>query len=207
MAAKAQLVLVDPKAPAMALDVPKGQSFDDWVEMGRRLAETDRRLQWWIGDWWAAGTHRYGARAKAAAEGIFGREFQTLMNAASVCRSFEPSRRRDDVSWSHHVEVAALPAEEADALLNKVEAEDLSVRELRIQAMKRKVALGIFRPRDRREDDPEDDDYAAIARKWNRASMGARVKILEAIEEWGAITIDRQDALFDNEGEPREIPL
>jgi hypothetical protein len=39
------------------------------------------------------------------------------MNAASVCRKFETSRRRDNLSFNHHSEVAALPPAEADALL------------------------------------------------------------------------------------------
>jgi hypothetical protein len=35
------------------------------------------------------------------------------MNAASVCRKFETSRRREDLTFKHHAEVAALPTDEA----------------------------------------------------------------------------------------------
>jgi hypothetical protein len=38
------------------------------------------------------------------------------MDAASVSRAFETSRRREDLSFKHHAEVAALPPDEADAL-------------------------------------------------------------------------------------------
>jgi hypothetical protein len=67
----------------------------------------------------------------AAAHGIFGRGFQTLMNAASVCRSFETSRRREALTFTHHLEVAALPPKEADMLLDKAEAESLPPQMLR----------------------------------------------------------------------------
>jgi hypothetical protein len=43
---------------------------------------------------------------------------RAAMDAASVCRKFESSRRRDNLSFKHHREVAALPAADADALLD-----------------------------------------------------------------------------------------
>lgn len=55
------------------------------------------------------GSHRYGDRAQAAAQGMFGRAFQSLMNTASVARKFDTSRRREVLSFKHHAEVAALP--------------------------------------------------------------------------------------------------
>jgi hypothetical protein len=38
---------------------------------------------------------------------------KTYANAAHVSEKFELSRRRDNLSFSHHAEVAALPAAEA----------------------------------------------------------------------------------------------
>ncbi len=117
--------------PQLGLSLPKDMLFDDWLALGRRLSAGQKVVNWWIGDWWAAGHHRYGERARVAAEGLFGREFQTLRNLASVCRSFETSRRRDTLSWSHHVEVAALPPAEADRLLDEAQKDGLSKAELR----------------------------------------------------------------------------
>lgn len=121
--------------PALSLDLPKGQSFDEWLEVGRNLANANKVLNWYIGDWWAAGSHRYGERAKVAAEGIFGREFGTLASIASVCRSFESSRRREHLSFTHHREVAGLQPEQADRLLNQAEREGWSVRDLRAEVI------------------------------------------------------------------------
>jgi hypothetical protein len=51
------------------------------------------------------------------AEDWEGPAYQTCMNAAGVCRAFETSRRREDLSFQHHAEVASLAPAEADALL------------------------------------------------------------------------------------------
>lgn len=131
----AALALVDTDEPQLSLDLPKNQSFDDWLEVGRQLSSANKVLNWWIGDWWAAGTHRYGARAQAAAQGLFGREFGSLMNLASVCRAFPTSRRREHLSFSHHQEVASLRPEQADRLLDKAEREGWSTRDLRAEVI------------------------------------------------------------------------
>jgi len=44
--------------------------------------------------------------------------FQACKDAAFVCRSFETSLRRDVLYFQHRREVAALPPDEADALLD-----------------------------------------------------------------------------------------
>lgn len=174
--------------PGMALDIPKNQTFDQWVEMGRSLCEGQRVVNWWIGDWWAAGNHRYGERAKAAAEGIFGLEFKTLANAASVCRAFETSRRREHLSFSHHAEVASLPPEEADALLDKAESGQLSRGTIRGAAITRKTELGLYVPRV--DDDAEHTELVDIARRWNRARRSVREEFLELANEAGLGEID-----------------
>ncbi len=117
--------------PSLSLKLPAGTTFDEWLNIGRNLYANSAAINWHIGDWWAFGDHRYGARAKAAAEGLFGLAFQTLRNAGTIARSFEVSRRRDVVSWAHHAEVAALPAPIADQFLEKAELEGMSRNELR----------------------------------------------------------------------------
>lgn len=42
-------------------------------------------------------------------------EYQTLKIAKYVAGKFQLFRRRNNLSWSHHVEVAALPADESEA--------------------------------------------------------------------------------------------
>ena len=97
-----------------ALYLPANLSEQEWRAAGIALAHTEQSISWWIGDWWAFGEKRYGAR-KAIVESPEwdGPSFQTCANAAAVCKAFETSRRREVLSFSHHAEVAALPPDEA----------------------------------------------------------------------------------------------
>jgi hypothetical protein len=120
-----------PTANGTSLSLPEAMTFEQWQAVGEELAGRAQKLNWWIGDWWAAGNHRYGERARLAAKGLFGREFKTLANIASVCRAFEPSRRRERLSWSHHAEAAALSPRGADMLLELAERDKLSKAQIR----------------------------------------------------------------------------
>lgn len=183
-----QIEIISPSAQTLEFSVPKDISFDDWRAIGVQLAGNQRVLNWWIGDWWAAGQHRYGERAKLAAEGIFGREFQTLANTASVCRSFESSRRRESLSFTHHVEVAALPPDHADTLLDRAQSENWSTRELRREVIRHRVQTGQITVIP--NDDPVHTETLRIAQAWNRASTDARREFLELAYEAALGEID-----------------
>lgn len=172
-----------PNASNMSLALPDDLSFERWQAIGRELFARERVTQWWIGDWWAFGEHRYGERAKAAASGIWGLAFGTLRNLGSVARSFETSRRRDVLPFSHHAEVASLPPAEADALLDRATAEAMSARDVRKFATERKLALGIVRPRDEAEPDPEHSELVSICRAWNYARRSVREEFIELARE------------------------
>ena len=105
-------------------------SLLEWSQSGRRLGVIGRATGWWIGDWLSYGNTRFGERYVRAAR-ITGYDVQTLMNMVYVASRFESSRRRDNLSWSHHAELAALEPEKQDYWLDRAEAERLSVRCLR----------------------------------------------------------------------------
>ncbi|MES2782939.1 MAG: hypothetical protein V4657_09090 [Pseudomonadota bacterium] len=162
---------------SLSLSLPDDLSFEQWQDVGRNLAARGKVLNWWIGDWWAAGDHRYGDRAKVAAEGLFGKEFGSLANAASVCRVFETSRRRERLSWSHHVEVAPLSPEQADEVLEQAEQIGMSVmqvravvRELQGIAPLRIISLG-------------GETLNGFLERWNRLPRELRSIAAELIEE------------------------
>jgi hypothetical protein len=105
-------------------------SREEWVAEGRRLVEVTKRSMFDLGDWYAFGQERsYGQGAALAAE--VGVELQTLKNAASVCQSIESSRRRDDLPFSHHQEVAHLEPAKQDELLARAADEGWSQKALR----------------------------------------------------------------------------
>jgi hypothetical protein len=102
----------------------------DWAEQGRRFGTIGRAAGWWIGDWLQYGNSKFGERYSRASR-ITGYDVQTLMNMVYVASRLDISQRRENLSWSHHAEVAALPPEERDRWLRVAEAERLSVRCLR----------------------------------------------------------------------------
>jgi len=109
---------------------PHDIDFEEWARDGHRLGIAGRGASWWVGDWLNYGEAKYGERYTRAAE-ITGYEVQTLMNLAYVASRFAVSRRRENLSWSHHAVLASLPPTEQEAWLDRVAAEGISVKELR----------------------------------------------------------------------------
>jgi len=113
-------------SPARELDV-RG-----WLLTGKRLGTVTRSSQWWLGDWVRYGTGRWGEKYKEASR-ITGYDVHSLRNIAYVAGAIEPSRRRDDLTYSHHAEVSALEPDEQDKWLALAAAEGMSVADLRIE--------------------------------------------------------------------------
>jgi hypothetical protein len=112
------------------MDFDPALSIDNWKAIGARLGMHADAGCWWLGDWLAFGRSKYGRRYK---EGIAltGLKYQTLRNYAVVARSFDPSRRRDNLSFQHHAEVSALSAADQDAWLDRSAQNGWSKAELR----------------------------------------------------------------------------
>jgi hypothetical protein len=105
-------------------------AYDEWLRQGARLGLAGRSAGWWVGDWVHYGTARYGSKYTAAAR-VTGYDRQTLMNMVYVATRFDFSRRRENLSWSHHAQLAALEVEQQELWLNRALEEKLSVRDLR----------------------------------------------------------------------------
>ena len=113
------------------LRLPENLEITDWAAVGRRLVRCDQVLKWWLGDWAAFGLRKYGQLKEfAEANGI---NYGGLRNLAYVSDAIELSRRRDNLDWSKHAEVAPLPPAEQDTWLQKAVDESLTVADLRRQ--------------------------------------------------------------------------
>jgi hypothetical protein len=120
--------------PGRELDVT------EWASTGRRLGTVGRCIQWLIGDWIAWGNERFGERYSRASK-ITGYDTQTLMNMVYVASRFSLSRRRENLSWSHHEALAAVGAEEQEEWLDRAADHRWSVSDLRMMVrMSRKEA-------------------------------------------------------------------
>jgi N6-adenosine-specific RNA methylase IME4 len=119
----------------------------DWLAAGQVLGKVEQGVSWWVGDWWAFGERHYGQRkAVVTAPGWQGPAYQTCRNAAVVANRFELYRRRYNLSFHHHAEVASLKGSEADALLDWAQepiaqtGRARTTRELRAEVFRRRVA-------------------------------------------------------------------
>jgi hypothetical protein len=109
---------------------PDDLPFDEWQNIGHTLFSIERAVQFWIGDWIRFGEKSYGEKYSQAIEET-GLDYQTLANYAYVASKVEPSRRRENVSFSHHAEVAALAPEKQEAWLETAEAQNWTRSDLR----------------------------------------------------------------------------
>lgn len=166
-----------------ALALPPDLSFEDWTGVGeflfwskeRREAELDT-INWMIGDWLRFGEHKWGEKYAQAVEET-GLAYQTLANIQYTVDKFDdPYRRRENLTFTHHAAVAALPAADADALLSDAEEQGWSSYTIREHAQ------------DRRAVNDGEDPAAARARRALARAADA-VARLDA-EEWADAVMD-----------------
>ena len=129
--------------------LPSHLSEAEWLQAGIVLGRLERTVLWLIGDWWRFGNKTYGSRkALVDRRDWEGPSYQTCRNAASVAEKFQLSRRRYNLSFAHHAEVAALHPAQADHWLDwceetiATEGKPRSVRELRAQVQRSRPAVG-----------------------------------------------------------------
>jgi hypothetical protein len=103
--------------------------------------------RWWLGDLLVFGEARYGEEYAQALHASRLSERQ-LNRYRYVCQQIARSRRRENLSFSHHEEVAPLEPTEQNALLRRAEEQGLSVAELREVVRDRRAAKG---PRPKQE--------------------------------------------------------
>lgn len=107
----------------------EGTPDEDWVGVGRLLAAqtdyTSRSLPWYVGDWMIHGEDVIGEEAAQEFDAERWDE-KTLMNCRWVASRIEPARRRSELSFSHHAEVAKLKPDIQDRLLARAVDEELS---------------------------------------------------------------------------------
>lgn len=123
----------------VAVDLPEHLTFEAWEEVGRVIGRAGRAVQWWAGDWLRFGERRYGEMYSQGLDAT-GLDYGTLANYVYVTDRFESSRRRENLSFGHHQEVASEPPEVADAWLDQAEAEGWSIADLRKARRRAKAA-------------------------------------------------------------------
>jgi hypothetical protein len=118
----------------------------EWAAAGRQLGEITRCNQWWVGDWLCYGSKRWGEKYVDASR-ITGYDVSSLRNMAWIASRFVPSRRRETLSWSHHVVVAPLEPQFQDEWLEVCISRRLSVADLRVELRRLRSRESSFRGR------------------------------------------------------------
>lgn len=167
---------------AVGLALPETLTFEEWSGIGSALQGVNRSLMWWIGDWLRYGERRWGDTYTQAVEQT-GKAYDSLRAAKAVAERIQFDRRRSTLSFSHHAEVAFLPREIADSLLDIASERRLSTRELRAEVSRAKAASAIGTVRAGEGTCTVDDLHRLIA-------SGARFGTIYADPPW----------LYDNQG-------
>tara|TARA_Y100000310_G_scaffold161595_1_gene161492 strand:- start:1392 stop:1913 length:522 start_codon:yes stop_codon:yes gene_type:complete len=118
------------KLSPTALALPEDLTYDQWEAVGGTLRLMEGAVQFWIGDWIRYGQRRYGEMYSQALDAT-DYEHGSLRNMVYVAEAIETSLRNDNLSWHHHKAVAPLEPEEQREMLDRAEAEGLSVAALR----------------------------------------------------------------------------
>lgn len=125
--------------------LPDNLNLGEWLAIGETLQRMERSVKWWLGDWWNYGVRHYGEMASQASKDAIldatGYTYNTVRQAGWVASRFELDTRVSNVPWSHHREVADLPAEDANELLTEASQDGLSVREIADRAKERKQVI------------------------------------------------------------------
>lgn len=158
---------------ASGLHLRPGMSFKEWSTLGCRLAHVSSASAWALGDWLLFGQRTFGRRYRVALQET-NLDYQTLRNYAWVAGRFEPSRRRDGLSFQHHAEVASMTEPEQELWLRRAESEHWSRNELRRRLSMHRSAWRTPAPPSlvmRFEVTPEAE------RRWRRAAASKRLPL------------------------------
>ena len=117
-------------ATRTSLVFDNGVDRAEWLEIGSKLRQIEGAVHFWIGDWLNYGEAAWGEMYTQALEET---DYQlgTLRNDKWVASQVHPSRRRDELSWAHHYDVADLEPEEQDVLLQDAVDNQWTEREMR----------------------------------------------------------------------------
>lgn len=126
----ATVLAVPGEVTGVSLQLPEGLEFGAWVQVGCQLGRMEAAYRWWVGDWLNYGERTYGSTYTREMD-VTGLEYSSLANCRWVAKSVGFSRRRENLTWSHHLEVAKLTAEDQELWLQKAEANAWTAKELR----------------------------------------------------------------------------
>ena len=198
MTEPADLRVVDPGAG----DAPEILDRETWIAAGRALAQGRSEASWEFADWLAAGHQSWGKDAMQEAAEATGATPGKISHYLKTATVYPPLRRRNGLTFSHHMEVARLPEADADRVLDQAEAEGWSHRATRAAAreasLEGKVARQATRIReleralkaaqtDARDAAAQAGSRVSTTRRLIKEEMGRAADMIEELAEPGML--------------------
>lgn len=131
--------------------VPRsGLPFDEWERVMGGLFQTQRSLNWIIGDGLNYGEYTYG-EAYAQAIEITGWEYQRLADVKYVASKVPYDLRNQDLTWTHHKYVAPLDMSSQKKWLDEAAEKEWTTAQLKSALNGRAVPQEAFTERKARD--------------------------------------------------------
>ena len=132
------------KLTKTGLTISEGISYKEWEHIGSVLQQMGEAVHWWLGDWLKYGEKNWGDEGQkkenyTQAINETGFSYNTLRNDAYICDRIDSARRRANLSFSLHSEVAKLEPDEQDIWLAKAEKEEMTTQDIRQAIRDKKV--------------------------------------------------------------------
>lgn len=183
-----------PDRPALTpgLQLPSQLPFEKWLQIGQGLAAAESWSAWRLGDWLIYGENCFEGRYRTAVAQT-SLEYKTLRNYAWVARRFVFDRRRIDLSFGHHAEVAALSEPEQDFWLRKSEELGWTRNELRYEvksSLRHRSETASEEAGDEIEASDRDDDKSAHAENLHIALTAKQLRMVRKAAENAQLSLD-----------------
>jgi hypothetical protein len=165
------------------LRCPPGLAYRAWERAGAKLSAISDSSAWCLGDWLIYGQTEFSDRYRIAVERV-GLDYQTLRNYAWVARKYPLARRRPELSFQHHAELASVEPDEQDRWLELAAAGGWSRNRLRSELRGRPeepAAAG-----DARHRTPSLRVPPEKLERWRQAAADVGL----GLQEWIIVTLD-----------------
>ncbi len=172
-------IIISPKVKLEKnkLTLDPSLTYEEWRDAGTALKQIEVSSQIWIGDWARFG-EKQGFTGKHVKTQVYneleqatGLERKTLQNykniAEATATSRETSPRGEHISFAHYREIASLPEEKQKQLIEKVNAEKLTSRQLREIVKKEKPSKQSEETTEHEANQPRKKEMEQLANRIN----------------------------------------
>lgn len=166
-------------------------SFDEWEDLGQKLAPVGKSIGFIIGDWINYGENHWGDKYDDAIKRT-GMAYQTLRDFAYVARRVQLSFRNDKLDFTHHRVVAKLKdSEDQQHWLDMAVKHNLGKRRLQ-----KSINFGRLATEQEVAGDPYDKPHTTYLSLLNKIRRWWQEQIEKSpVEKWDK---ERRQALKDD---------